>query len=247
MISVRNVGKNFGPLAVLRDISLDVADGEVLAVLGPSGSGKSTLIRCVNGLEAIDTGDITVDGVSVRERRNLPAIRRNCAMVFQQFNLYPHLTVLDNVTLAPRIVLRRDRPNAEATATGLLAQVGLAGRERSYPHQLSGGQMQRVGICRALAMQPRHLLLDEVTSSLDPEMTAEVLMVIEQLARAGTTMVLVTHEMAFARRIADRIAFMEGGRLLHLAGTEDFFTHADPRIRRFLDRLDARDRHPQET
>ena len=207
-------------------------------MLGPSGSGKSTLIRCINGLEGIDAGDITVDGLSVRDRRNLTRIRTRCAMVFQQFNLYPHLTVLDNVTLAPRVVARQPRRDAETQGKALLAQVGLAGREGSYPHQLSGGQMQRVGICRALAMQPGYLLLDEVTSSLDPEMTAEVLLVIEQLARSGTTMVLVTHEMAFARRIAARVAFMEAGRILHLGPAAEFFATTDPRIRRFLDRLE---------
>ena len=241
MISIERVRKSFGRHTVFEDLSLTFADGSVVAVLGPSGSGKSTLIRCINGLERIDAGDIVVDGHSVRTQAGLAAIRRQCAMVFQSFNLYPHLTVEENITLAPRLVLKVPTPEARTRAHDLLALVGLTGRGGSYPGQLSGGQQQRVGICRALAMQPRALLLDEVTSSLDPEMTAEVLTVIERLAREGTTMVLVTHEMEFARRVADRVVFLEGGRILADQPTAAFFgTGQDARIRSFLGKMSYR-------
>jgi ABC-type polar amino acid transport system ATPase subunit len=238
MIEVEKLGKSFGGVEVLKDVSAKFADGEVVAVIGPSGSGKSTLIRCVNGLERLDRGDIRVDGKSVRNRANLVAIRSACAMVFQQFNLYPHMTALANISLAPRVVLKKPRAAAEAKARELLDMVGLGDRAGAYPGELSGGQQQRVGICRALAMEPRHLLLDEVTSALDPEMTAEVLVVIERLAKAGTTMVLVTHEMEFARRVADRAIFMEAGRLVADQPTREFFgTAQDPRIQRFLTKM----------
>ena len=241
MISIERVRKTFGRHTVFDDLSLTFADGSVVAVLGPSGSGKSTLIRCINGLERIDAGDIVVDGRSVRTQAGLAAIRRQCAMVFQSFNLYPHLTVEENITLAPRLVLKLPTAEARTRARDLLALVGLTGRGGSYPGQLSGGQQQRVGICRALAMQPRALLLDEVTSSLDPEMTAEVLTVIERLARQGTTMVLVTHEMEFARRVADRVVFLEGGRILADQPTAAFFgTGQDARIRAFLGKMSYR-------
>jgi ABC-type polar amino acid transport system ATPase subunit len=241
MISIERVSKSFGRHTVFDDLSLTFADGSVVAVLGPSGSGKSTLIRCINGLERIDAGDIVVDGQSVRTPAGLGAIRRQCAMVFQSFNLYPHLTVEENITLAPRLVLKVPGAEARTRARDLLALVGLTGRGGSYPGQLSGGQQQRVGICRALAMQPRALLLDEVTSSLDPEMTAEVLAVIERLARQGTTMVLVTHEMEFARRVADRVVFLEGGRILADQPTAAFFgPDQDARIRSFLGRMSYR-------
>jgi ABC-type polar amino acid transport system ATPase subunit len=238
LIELQDVGKSFGAVEVLKGVSARFADGEVVAIIGPSGGGKSTLIRCINGLEPLNAGDIRVDGKSVRDRAALTAIRTSCAMVFQQFNLYPHLTVLANITLAPTVVLKRSRADAEAKARELLATVGLADRAGAYPAQLSGGQQQRVGICRALAMEPRHLLLDEVTSALDPEMTAEVLTVIERLAKAGTTMILVTHEMEFARRVADRALFMEAGRLVADQRIDAFFGNAqDPRIQRFLTKM----------
>ncbi|MBE7200969.1 MAG: amino acid ABC transporter ATP-binding protein [Parafilimonas terrae] len=241
MITIEHVRKSFGQHRIFEDLSLTFADGSVVAVLGPSGSGKSTLIRCINGLEPIDGGDIVVDGHSVRTRAGLAAIRRQCAMVFQSFNLYPHLTVEENITLAPRLVLKVPATEARARAGELLALVGLQGRGGSYPAQLSGGQQQRVGICRALAMQPRSLLLDEVTSSLDPEMTADVLAVIERLARGGTTMVLVTHEMEFARRVANRVVFLEHGRILADQPTAQFFgSGQDTRIQSFLNKMSHR-------
>ena len=238
MIEIQHVGKSFGAVEVLNDISATFADGEVVAVIGPSGGGKSTLIRCINGLEPLSAGDIHVDGKSVRDRTALTGIRTSCPMVFQQFNLYPHLKVLANITLAPIVALKRPREAAEAKARELLTMVGLGDRADAYPAQLSGGQQQRVGICRALAMEPRHLLLDEVTSALDPEMTAEVLTVIERLAKAGTTMILVTHEMEFARRVADRALFMEAGKLVADQPIDQFFGAAqDPRIQRFLTKM----------
>jgi ABC-type polar amino acid transport system ATPase subunit len=238
MIEVDHIGKSFGKVAVLDDVSATFADGEVIAVVGPSGAGKSTLIRCINGLERLDRGDIRVDGRSVLSHAALKAIRSSCAMVFQQFNLYPHMTALANIALAPIVVLKKPRVAAEARARELLDLVGLGDRANAYPAQLSGGQQQRVGICRALAMEPRHLLLDEVTSALDPEMTAEVLTVIERLAKAGTTMILVTHEMEFARRVAERAIFMEAGRVIADQPIGEFFGAVqDPRIRRFLTKM----------
>lgn len=238
MIEVRALCKSFGRLDVLRDINLTFSDGEVVAILGPSGAGKSTLVRCVNGLEAPSSGDIRVDGRSVRDRKALPEIRKSCSMVFQQFHLYPHLTVLENLTLAPRVVLKLARAEADRRARDLLAVVGLPDKATAYPAQLSGGQQQRVSICRALAMQPRYLLLDEVTSALDPEMTGEVLGVIETLARGGVTMILVTHEMEFARRIAARVVFMEAGAVVADQPNAAFFGDAQsPRIQQFLGRM----------
>ena len=246
MIEVDHIGKSFGSVEVLSDVSATFADGEVVAVVGPSGAGKSTLIRCINALERLDRGDIRVDGQSVRNHAALKAIRSSCAMVFQQFNLYPHMTALANITLAPIVVLKKPRAAAEARARELLEMVGLRDRAGAYPAQLSGGQQQRIGICRALAMEPRHLLLDEVTSALDPEMTAEVLTVIERLAKAGTTMVLVTHEMEFARRVADRAIFMEAGRLVADQPIRAFFgDDQDPRIQRFLTKM-THQRHEED-
>ena len=246
MIEVDHIGKSFGSVEVLSDVSATFADGEVVAVVGPSGAGKSTLIRCINALERLDRGDIRVDGQSVRNHAALKAIRSSCAMVFQQFNLYPHMTALANITLAPIVVLKKPRAAAEARARELLDMVGLRDRAGAYPAQLSGGQQQRIGICRALAMEPRHLLLDEVTSALDPEMTAEVLTVIERLAKAGTTMVLVTHEMEFARRVADRAIFMEAGRLVADQPIRAFFgDDQDPRIQRFLTKM-THQRHEED-
>jgi ABC-type polar amino acid transport system ATPase subunit len=238
VIEVQHINKSFGATEVLKDVSVNFADGEVVAVIGPSGGGKSTLIRCINGLETLSAGDIRVDGKSVRDHAALTKIRTSSAMVFQQFNLYPHMTALANISLAPIVVLKKPRATAEAKARELLEMVGLSDRADAYPAELSGGQQQRVGICRALAMEPRHLLLDEVTSALDPEMTAEVLTVIERLAKAGTTMILVTHEMEFARRVADRAVFMEAGRLVADRPIKEFFGNTqDPRIQRFLTKM----------
>lgn len=238
MIEIDRLRKSFGRTEVLRDVSLRFSDGEVVAILGPSGSGKSTLIRCINGLEGITGGDVRVDGLSIRERRNVAEVRKHCSMVFQQFNLYPHLTALQNVTLAPVRVLGVGKREAEARARALLDRVALADKADSFPAELSGGQQQRIGICRALAMEPRHLLLDEVTSSLDPEMTAEVLDVIAGLARSGTTMILVTHEIEFARRVSDRIVFLDGGQVLADEPVAAFFAgQRNERIGRFLDRM----------
>ncbi|MBB6249673.1 amino acid ABC transporter ATP-binding protein [Nitrospirillum iridis] len=241
MIAVEGVVKRFGTQTVLDGVSLTVAPGEVVTILGSSGSGKSTLIRCINGLERLDGGRITVDGLDVANPRQLAQARRLSATVFQLFNLYPHMTVLRNVTLAPEVVLKRPEPEVAAEARALLASVGLADKADAYPAQLSGGQRQRVGICRALAMNPRYLLLDEVTSALDPEMTAEVLAILGRLASQGTTMLFVTHEVEFARRISTRIVFLDQGRLIVDLPTADFFDPArglaHPRINQFLSKM----------
>jgi polar amino acid transport system ATP-binding protein len=240
MIKVRGVHKWFGTTRALENVSLDFAEGEVVAVVGPSGSGKTTLLRAINGLESIDTGEIEVDGLSVHDPRSLGKIRSVCAMVFQQFNLYPHLTVLKNLTLAPRLVLRQTTADADRRAMELLERVGLTDRANSYPAQLSGGQQQRVAICRALAMGPRYLLLDEVTSALDPETAAEIASLIESLAHAGAALILVSHDLQLARRIADRVVFLEAGRLFGSYAADEFFgTAEDPRIRRYV----AKTRH----
>ena len=239
MIEIGNVFKKFGRVEVLKDVSLVFADGEVTSILGPSGSGKSTLIRCVNGLEKLSGGEIEVNGLSVRRKRELSQIRRQCAMVFQQFNLFPHLTVLENIALAPVQVLGVEKAKAEGRVRELLEMVAMSEMGERYPAELSGGQQQRVAICRALAMEPAHVLLDEVTSALDPEMTVEVLAVIERLAREGTTMVMVTHEIEFARRISDRIVFLDEGRVLAHQPTAEFFAASqEERIKRFLAKMD---------
>ena len=241
MILIENVEKTFGTAKVLRNINLQVKPGEVLTILGSSGSGKSTLIRCLNGLEKLTDGKITVDGHDVSTRQGLAAARKRSATVFQLFNLYPHKTVLQNITLAPVEVLKHDKRAAEARAQELLELVGLGDFAAAWPQSLSGGQRQRVGICRALAMEPSYLLLDEVTSSLDPEMTGEVLDILAELAKAGTTMIFVTHEVEFARQISDRIVFLEQGELLVDMDVETFFAAdggmAVPRIAQFLSRM----------
>jgi ABC-type polar amino acid transport system ATPase subunit len=241
MLTVQNVRKVFGSLTVLDGVNLTVKPGEVVSILGSSGSGKSTLIRCINGLERLDAGRITIDEFDVSKSRDLAEARKRTGTVFQLFNLYPHMTALQNITLAPMEVLKRSKEQAEAEARALLDSVGLANWAGSYPAQLSGGQRQRVGICRALAMQPRYLLLDEVTSALDPEMTAEVLAILAKLAREGTTMVFVTHEVEFARRISDRIVFLEQGKLLVDLPTQAFFAPENgrdhPRIAQFLSKM----------
>ena len=215
MIAIRDLRKSFGSNLVLDGISLDVAQGEVVCVIGASGSGKSTLLRCVNGLETYDAGDITVDGESVDHLgRHIVAIREKVAMVFQRFNLFPHRTALENVIEGPVYVKREPRESATANGRALLVQVGLAGKEDDYPHRLSGGQQQRVAIARALAMQPKAILFDEPTSALDPELVGEVLSVMRALADQGMTMLVVTHEMAFAREVADRVIFIDRGRIV---------------------------------
>ncbi len=241
MLKVENVRKAFGEVTVLDGVDLTIAPGEVVSILGSSGSGKSTLIRCINGLERLNAGRITVDDFDVSKPKELAEARKRSGTVFQLFNLYPHMSVLQNITLAPIEVLKTPRPEVEAVARKLLDSVGLADRADAYPAQLSGGQRQRVGICRALAMQPRYLLLDEVTSALDPEMTAEVLAILAKLAAQGTTMLFVTHEIEFAREISDRIVFLDKGRLVVDLPTDRFFAadggRAQPRVAQFLSRM----------
>ncbi len=215
MVTLRGVHKAFGAHAVLKDISLAVGEGEVCCVIGPSGSGKSTVLRCINRLVAVDAGDVIVDGLSVRDARvGDVALRRRVGMVFQHFHLFPHMTALANVTLAPRRVRGFSRDRAHELGMRLLAKVGLAAKADRYPGQLSGGQQQRVAIARALAMEPKVMLFDEATSALDPELTGEVLAVMKALATERTTMICVTHEMAFAREVGTHVAFMDDGRII---------------------------------
>jgi ABC-type polar amino acid transport system ATPase subunit len=241
MIKVDGAQKAFGGVTVLEGVDLTVQPGEVVSILGASGSGKSTLIRCINGLEKLDAGRITVDDFDVAKPKELAEARKRSGTVFQLFNLYPHMTALQNITLAPIEVLKRSRAEAEDDGRALLASVGLGDRAGAYPAQLSGGQRQRVGICRALAMKPRYLLLDEITSALDPEMTAEVLSILAKLASEGTTMLFVTHEIEFARGISDRIVFLDNGRLVVDLPTDRFFAddggRANPRVAQFLSKL----------
>ena len=239
IIVLDQVGKYYGTHQVLRSCSTQVARGEVVVICGPSGSGKSTLIKCVNGLEPFQEGEITVDGVEVGGRRtNLTRLRARVGMVFQHFELYPHLTVIQNITLAPIKVLGRSRAEAEAKAEVLLARVGLSDKAQRYPAQLSGGQQQRVAIARSLAMEPLAMLFDEPTSALDPEMISEVLDVMVELAREGMTMTVVTHEMGFARKVADRVIFMDAGAILEDAPSAKFFAHPETeRARQFLSKI----------
>ena len=235
IISIAGVAKTFGQFRALDGIDLDVGEGEILVVIGPSGSGKSTLIRCINRLETHDEGEIVVDGHRVDGGRALAAVRAEVGMVFQSFNLFPHLTALRNVAIAPVRVRGLAWGEAEARARKLLGRVGLADKVDKYPSQLSGGQQQRVGIARALAMEPKILLFDEPTSALDPEMVGEVLEVMQGLARTGVTMIVVTHEMGFARRVADRIVFMDQGRIVESGPPAKLFDAPDdPRLRAFL-------------
>ncbi len=228
MIELDGVVKRFGSFTALDGVSVKVAEREVVVVIGPSGSGKSTMIRCINRLEEHDEGRIVVDGVELtRDIRNIGAIRRETGMVFQQFNLFPHLTVLDNVTLAPRQVRHLRKADAEELGMALLTQVRIPDQAKKYPGQLSGGQQQRVAIARALAMKPKVMLFDEPTSALDPEMINEVLDTMKDLAVEGMTMIVVTHEMGFAREVADRVVFMADGQIVEVGTPEHFFT--DPR------------------
>jgi polar amino acid transport system ATP-binding protein len=233
------VRKTFGSAVVLRDLSLDVAEHEVVVLIGASGSGKSTLLRCVNLLESIDDGSITLDGSDITDPRTNPdKVRQRIGMVFQSFNLFPHMTVLDNITLAPRRVHRVARPEAERRALALLERVGLAAKAREYPDRLSGGQQQRAAIVRALVNSPRLLLLDEVTSALDPELVGEVLALIRDLKVDGMTMLIATHEMGFARRVADRVCFLDAGVILEQGPPESVLDAPEqPRTRQFLQRL----------
>ena len=239
LVSLSGVNKSFGAQQVLFDIDLDVAPGEVVVVIGPSGSGKSTLCRCINRLETIDSGDIRLAGVRLPEEgRALAAMRAQIGMVFQSFNLFSHRTVLQNVAMGPRKVLRLSRAEADAQARRLLARVGLAHKADAVPAELSGGQQQRVALARALAMQPKVMLFDEPTSALDPEMVSEVLAVMLELARSGMTMIVVTHEMGFARQAADRVVFMDGGRIVEIAEPDTFFrAPRSERARDFLSRI----------
>jgi polar amino acid transport system ATP-binding protein len=240
-LKLEGVHKSFGSAEVLRGVDLDVGEHEVVCLIGASGSGKSTLLRCVNLLERINAGRIFLRGEEITRRDvDVNAVRRRIGIVFQAFNLFPHMTVLRNVTLATTRVLHKPRAEAEAEATALLERFGLADKRAEYPDRLSGGQQQRVAIVRALAMQPELMLLDEVTSALDPELVAEVLSVIRELADAGMTMVIATHEMSFARDTANRICFLDAGRILEQGPAEEIFTHPrEARTQQFLERIIA--------
>ncbi|RRJ63917.1 amino acid ABC transporter ATP-binding protein [Paenibacillus oralis] len=239
MIQFHEVDKHYGSFHVLKGIDLHVQEGEVVVVVGPSGSGKSTMLRCINRLETITSGELTVNGVPVNDRKtDINKVRRDIGMVFQHFNLYPHKKVIDNITLAPIKVLRNSKAEAEQTAMFYLEKVGITDKAYAYPSQLSGGQQQRVAIARGLAMKPKIMLFDEPTSALDPEMVGEVLDVMRTLAREGMTMVVVTHEMGFAREVADRIIFMDQGQIVEEAQPEQFFSNPrEERTRTFLSRL----------
>ena len=239
MIYFHQVNKYYGDFHVLKDINLTINQGEVVVIIGPSGSGKSTLVRCINRLETISSGELIVDGVKVNDKGvNINELRRNIGMVFQHFNLYPHMTVLQNITLAPRKVLGMSEKEANEIAMYYLEKVGIPDKANAYPSALSGGQQQRVAIARGLAMKPKIMLFDEPTSALDPETIGEVLDVMKQLAKEGMTMVVVTHEMGFAREVADRIIFMDQGRILEEAPPEEFFAAPkEERARVFLSRI----------
>ena len=251
MIEVKNITKSFNVkkfnketnkyekdiLTVLRDFTVDFTQEGVTVLLGPSGTGKSTLLRCINGLETVDAGDILVDGLSVKDKKNLGKIRQTCGMVFQQTVLFPHKDVLNNLTMAPMKLLGMSKNDAEDRARQLLDKVGLLSKEKAHHNELSGGEQQRIAIARALMMNPKALLLDEVTSALDPEMTSEVLKILEQLASEGVCMLAVTHEMTFARSVSSRILFMDKGSLVCDSPTEEFFTvhrRENERIANFL-------------
>ncbi|GGK87826.1 amino acid ABC transporter ATP-binding protein [Deinococcus radiotolerans] len=238
IIDVRDVHKHFGSFHALRGVNLRVQPGEVVVVIGPSGSGKSTFIRTINALDPHDGGQITVDGIPLDGKGNLDAIRREVGMVFQSFNLFPHLTVLENITLAPTRVRKQSKAEAEKRGLELLRRVGIEEQAHKYPAQLSGGQQQRVAIARALAMDPKVMLFDEPTSALDPEMIKEVLDVMKELARTGMTMLVVTHEMGFAREVADRILFFDQGNIVEDTTPEDFYQNPKhERAKAFLSKI----------
>ena len=238
MITVEKLNKSFGSLHVLKDIDLTVAEKEVAVVIGPSGSGKSTLLRCLNYMEEPSSGTIIIDEINLNSSENINAVRREVGMVFQRFNLFPHMTVLENICLAPMKVRNTPREEAEAIGRELLSKVGLEDKEKAYPEQLSGGQQQRVAIARALAMRPKVMLFDEPTSALDPEMVKEVLEVMKTLAREGMTMVVVTHEMGFAKEVGHRVIFMDQGRIMESGSPIEIFDHPkEPRTQEFLSKI----------
>ena len=239
MVKVKKVNKYFGHLHVLKDLSLDVTKGEVVVVIGPSGSGKSTLLRCLNYLEPVQSGEIWIDGIRLdHHKTNIRAVRAEVGIVFQSFNLFPHLTALRNVMLAPRVVRKRPEAEVRQAAVAMLTKVGLQDKIDAYPSQLSGGQQQRVAIARALAMEPKLMLFDEVTSALDPELVREVLDVMKQLARDGMTMLVVTHEMGFAREVADRVIFMDEGRTIEEGTAAGIFDRPkNQRTKEFLGKI----------
>lgn len=235
-VEISNVRKSYGAVEVLKGVSLNVRKGELVAIIGRSGSGKSTLLRCINGLERIDFGTIRVGPHTVgRDAAGLRRLRQDVGIVFQSYNLFPHLTVEQNIVLAPNVVKRLSRSESSSIAREVLAQVGLSDKAAAYPDQLSGGQQQRVAIARSLAMQPQVMLFDEVTSALDPELTGEVLKVMENLARTGITMILVTHEMGFARTVANTVVFMHQGKIWESGGAADMFgTPRTAELRQFI-------------
>jgi polar amino acid transport system ATP-binding protein len=239
IVSLKDVRKSFGTLEVLKGVSIDVMKGEVICIIGPSGSGKSTLIRCINGLNDIQGGSITVEGLEVHDGKlDKLALRKKVGMVFQQYNLFPHKTALENVMMAPLKVLKENRAEVETRARNLIKKVRLEGKENSYPGELSGGQQQRVAIARSLAMKPDVMLFDEVTAALDPETVKEVLVTIRDLAEDGMTCILVTHEMGFAREVADHIYFTDRGVIVEHGPPATFFTEAsDPRTQEFLGQI----------
>jgi ABC-type polar amino acid transport system ATPase subunit len=245
VIEFIDVNKWYGDLHVLRDIDFTVSEGEVVVVIGPSGSGKSTLLRCINGLEGISSGRVVVDGHDLHSKAtDINALRSEIGFVFQNFNLYPHKTVEENITLAPTQVKKVSRESARRRANELLTRVGIPEKAGALPASLSGGQQQRVAIARALAMDPKIMLFDEPTSALDPEMIQEVLQVMVDLAKSGMTMVVVTHEMGFARKVADRVIFMDEGRIVETKAPQEFFAHPETdRASRFLQKV----LHPEET
>jgi len=238
VIFVKNLHKYFGKLEVLKGINCHIKEKEVVVVIGPSGSGKSTFLRCLNKLEELTDGEIIIDGIPLNSETNVNAIRREVGMVFQRFNLFPHMTALQNVTLAPQIVRKMSKEEAEQTGLELLRKVGLSDKAHEYPDRLSGGQQQRVAIARALAMKPKVMLFDEPTSALDPEMVGEVLAVMKDLAREGMTMVVVTHEMGFAREVGDRVIFMDEGVIMEEGAPNELFSNPrNPRTQAFLSKI----------
>ena len=238
MIDIENLHKSFGDAHILKGIDLHIKEKEVVVIIGPSGSGKTTLLRCINYLERPTSGTVSVDGIILGSEANINDVRKEVGMVFQRFNLFPHMTVLANIMLAPMKVRQVPKEEAEERARALLARVGLADKAESYPKQLSGGQQQRVAIARALAMKPKVMLFDEPTSALDPEMVGEVLDVMKSLAKEGMTMVIVTHEMGFAREVGDRVLFVDDGRILEQGTPEAVFEHPqEERTKNFLSKV----------
>ena len=238
LIEINHVGKKFGDLTVLKDINVKVKEREVVVIIGPSGSGKSTLLRCINGLEQPTSGSVIFDGTPVNGEKNINEVRTEVGMVFQRFNLFPHMTVMDNLILAPMIVRHESKEEAVEKAKLYLDKVGLLNKAEAYPGSLSGGQQQRVAIARALCMKPKAMLFDEPTSALDPEMINEVLDVMKNLAQEGMTMVVVTHEMGFAREVGDRILFLDGGKILEQGDPTEFFAHPkNERAQNFLSKI----------